>query len=167
MHTYTADIHWTCDNASNFTSKRYSRAHTWRFDGGVVVPASSSPHSVRVPYSDPANVDPEEAFVAALSSCHMLTFLYLASLDGYAVTSYTDSASGLMEKINNAKEAVTQVTLRPHVVFTGSQIPTDAVLQDLHHRAHEDCYLANSVKTAIAVQGRWEHTLTALNVEEA
>ncbi len=166
MHTYTADIRWTCDNINDFTSKRYSRAHTWGFDGGVIVPASSSPNSVRVPYSNPASVDPEEAFVAALSSCHMLTFLYLASVDGYAVAAYADSASGIMEKIANGKEAVTQVTLRPQIVFSGDKVPTDAVLDDLHHRAHEDCYLANSVKTVIAVQGHWQHSVDALHADE-
>lgn len=165
MHTYTADIRWTCDSISDFTSKRYSRAHTWGFDGGVIVPASSSPNSVRVPYSNPANVDPEEAFVAALSSCHMLTFLYLASVDGYAVAAYADSASGIMEKIANGKEAVTQVTLRPKIVFSGDKAPTDAVLDDLHHRAHEDCYLANSVKTVIAVQGQWQHRFSAVSAD--
>ena len=159
MHTYTATITWERDPPSTFTDKRYSRAHHWAFDGGVVVPASSSPHSVPVPLSNPANVDPEEAFVAALSSCHMLTFLYLAALDGYAVDRYTDAASGIMEKTANGRQAVTRVTLNPVVGFSGRKAPTQAALADLHHRAHEECYIANSVKTVIDVQGKWDYKM--------
>ena len=155
MHTYTATITWQREPASIFTDKRYSRAHHWAFDGGVIVPASSSPHSVPVPFSNPAHVDPEEAFVAALSSCHMLTFLYLAALDGFTVDRYADAASGIMEKTANGRQAVTHVTLNPEVMFSGQKAPTDAALADLHHRSHEECYLANSVKTVIDVQGKW------------
>ena len=150
MSLYTAEVHWERRDAV-FTDKRYSRAHRWSFDGGVVVPASSSPHAVPVPYSDPANVDPEEAYVAALSSCHMLTFLWLASRQGFVVDSYTDAAEGLMQVNEAGKEAVTRVTLRPRIVFSGRQ-PSEAELEALHHQAHDECYLANSVKTAIEVK---------------
>lgn len=122
-----------------------------------MVPASSSPHVVRIPLSDPSCVDPEEAYVAALSSCHMLWFLGLAARDGYVVDSYIDSALGEMEKNAEGKEAVTRVTLRPVVVFSGTQAPSDASLAQLHHEAHESCFLARSVKTSIDVQGSWSY----------
>jgi organic hydroperoxide reductase OsmC/OhrA len=150
MSLHTAEVHWDRRDAV-FTDKRYSRAHRWSFDGGVVVPASSSPHAVPLPYSDPANVDPEEAYVAALSSCHMLTFLWLAARQGFVVDSYTDAAEGLMQVNEAGKEAVTRVTLRPRIVFSGRQ-PSEAELEALHHQAHDECYLANSVKTAIEVK---------------
>ena len=153
MSLHTAEVHWERHDAV-FTDKRYSRAHRWSFDGGVVVPASSSPHAVPLPYSEPANVDPEEAYVAALSSCHMLTFLWLASRQGFVVDSYTDAAEGTMAVNDAGKEAVTRVTLRPRIVFAGARQPTEAELDALHHQAHEECYLANSVKTAIEVRAR-------------
>ncbi|MFX1739519.1 OsmC family protein [Paraburkholderia sp. A1RI_3L] len=153
-HTHTATIEWN-GNGSVFTDNRYSRAHHWTFDGGAVVSASSSPHVVRVPFSDPAGVDPEEAYVAALSSCHMLWFLSIAAGEGYAVTSYRDEAEGTMAKNEAGKEVVTRVVLKPHVVFHGAKAPTDEALAHLHHRAHEECFLANSVKTVIDVEGSW------------
>lgn len=154
MSTHTAAIHWN-RNDSRFTDNRYSRAHEWRFDGGAVVPASSSPHVVRIPFSDPAAVDPEEAYVAALSSCHMLWFLGLAARDGFVVDSYLDMALGDMEKDAEGKLAITRVTLRPTVVFSRSKAPDDAVVDALHHEAHASCFLANSVKSDIVLQGSW------------
>src|ERR1700761_3201144 len=127
MAKHTALIEWNGKGA-RFTDNRYSRAHQWTFDGGAVVPASSSPHVVRVPYSDPAGVDPEEAYVAALSSCHMLWFLSITAEHGYAVTSYRDHAEGTMAKNEAGKEVVTRVVLRPAVAFTGSKAPSDEVL---------------------------------------
>ncbi len=156
MSTHTAEISWE-RNASTFTDNRYSRKHQWRFDGGAVVPASSSPHVVRVPFSDPSCVDPEEAYIAALSSCHMLWFLGLAARDGYVVDRYVDAAQGLMEKNDAGKDAITRVVLKPAVDFTGSKVPTDADVDRLHHEAHETCFLASSVKTVIVVEGRWRH----------
>ena len=156
MSSYTAQIDWTRGDAV-FTDNRYSRAHRWRFDGGVEVPASSSPHVVRVPWSDPANVDPEEAFVAALSSCHMLTFLWLAATEGLRIDRYSDAAEGLMEDNGQGRQAVTRVTLKPRVLFSGDRRPTDADVERLHHSAHEQCFLANSVRTEIAVEGSWQH----------
>jgi organic hydroperoxide reductase OsmC/OhrA len=144
----TVEIHWRRDGAV-FTDKRYSRAHTWRFDGGQVVPASASPHIVPLPYSVEANVDPEEAYIAAISSCHMLTFLSLAAPKGIVVESYTDNATGVMEKVDG-KLVVSRVALNPAIVYAGTQ-PSAALQAELHHMAHEQCFIANSVKTAIEV----------------
>ena len=148
MSTYTASIHWSRNGAA-FIDNRYSRAHRWRFDGGVEVPASSSPHVVRVPLSDPNAVDPEEAFVASLSSCHMLFFLSFAARDGFLVDEYVDEAIGIMEKNADGRMAMTVVTLRPAVTFSGDRRPAEADLDALHHEAHEACFIANSVKTEV------------------
>ncbi len=145
---HTALIHWDVGGA-DFQGKRYSRAHTWTFDGGVVVPASSSPHVVPLPMSDAAAVDPEEAFVASLSSCHMLWFLDIASRAGYAVDSYEDAASGRMGRNAAGKRVVDVVTLRPRARFAGARAPDAATLAALHHQAHEECFLANSVRCEI------------------
>jgi organic hydroperoxide reductase OsmC/OhrA len=151
MAEYTARITWQRGDAA-FTDNRYSRGHTWAFDGGVEVPASSSPHSVRLPYSIEAAVDPEEAFVASLSSCHMLTFLYLAAKAGYRVDSYDDNAIGILEKNAVGKMAVTRVTLRPLIRFSGEKKPSREALNDLHHHAHEECFIASSVKTDVTCE---------------
>ena len=132
-----------------FTDNRYSRRHAWTFDGGVTVPASSSPHSVKLPYSDPSCVDPEDAFVAALSSCHMLTFLWLAARAGWRVDSYRDEAVGVMSENARGRLAMTVVTLRPAVVYSGDVQPDAAEQARLHHQAHEQCYIANSVTTDV------------------
>ena len=146
-HLHTARILWE-SNTDDFTRNQYSRAHHWSFDGGQTVLASSSPHVVRVPFSDPAGIDPEEALVAAISSCHMLTFLYHAAKGGFAVERYEDNAEGLMGKIEEGRLAVTRCTLKPNVTFAG-KAPTRAELDHLHHLAHEECFIANSVKTEI------------------
>ena len=145
---HTALIRWNAGDA-DFLAKRYSRAHTWTFDGGAVVPASSSPHVVPVPMSDPGAVDPEEAFVASLSSCHMLWFLDIASRAGYAVQSYDDAADGRMGRNGAGKRVVDVVTLRPRTRFAGTRVPDAAALAALHHEAHEACFLANSVRCEI------------------
>jgi organic hydroperoxide reductase OsmC/OhrA len=157
MHKHTADLSWTRAADEKFTDGRYSRAHTWQFDGGVTVPASSSAHVVPLPYSRPENVDPEEAFVGAISSCHLLTFLYVAGKAGYVVDAYRDHAAGVLQKNEQGHHWVSQVTLQPEVVFSGAKVPTEADVEHLHHRAHEQCFIANSVKTQIDVQGRWSH----------
>jgi organic hydroperoxide reductase OsmC/OhrA len=144
---HTAQIDWQRGDAA-FTDRRYPRAHRWSFDGGAVVPASSSPHVVRVPFSDPAGVDPEEAFVAALASCHMLWFLDLAAQAGHVVDRYTDEARGFMATRDDGREWVARVELRPRTTFVGPA-PDAAALQALHHRAHEACFLANSVRTEV------------------
>ena len=147
-HLHTALIRWRVGD-SDFLGKRYSRAHTWAFDGGAVVPASSSPHVVPVPMSDASAVDPEEAFVASLASCHMLWFLDIASRAGYAVDSYEDAADGRMGRNAAGKLVVDLVTLRPRTRFAGARVPDAATLAALHHEAHEECFLANSVRCEI------------------
>ena len=142
MSKIGATISWQRGRAE-FIDKRYSRAHAWRFDGGIEIPASSSPHVVPVPLSLAAAVDPEEAFVASLSSCHMLWFLSLAAAQRLRVDRYTDDAEG--------KVAMTTVTLRPRVTISGEK-PTSAAFEALHHQAHEKCFIANSVKTEVRVE---------------
>jgi len=151
-HQYRATVKWVRDGSA-FTDQRYSRGHTWRFDGGIEVPASSSPLSVRLPYSVAAAVDPEEAFVAALSSCHMLTFLYVAAKQGFVVDEYADEAVGEMSKNERGRLWVSKVTLAPAITFSGAKRPSPGQLDELHHLAHEECYIANSVKAEVVVQG--------------
>lgn len=148
-HEYYATVHWERDGEP-FADNRYSRGHIWRFDEGVEVAASSSPLHVPVG-SVAAAVDPEEAFVAALSSCHMLFFLYLAARRGFVVEDYTDKAVGHMTKNERGKDFISKVVLNPHVVFRGDARPNDADVAALHHRAHEECFLANSVKSEVVV----------------
>lgn len=154
MSEYTARLNWQRGDAS-FTDQRYSRRHTMHFDGGTVVPASSSPHSVPLPWSDLAAVDPEEAFVAAVSSCHLLWFLSLAAAAGYLVDDYADDASGTLARNAEGRLAMTQVTLRPAVRFGGASRPTREQLAALHHEAHERCYIANSVKSEVRCEPVW------------
>lgn len=156
MSLHSAKIEWSRKD-SPFIDNRYSRAHSWTFDGGVVVPASSSPHSVRVPFSNPANVDPEEAYVAALSSCHMLWFLSLAAAEKVVVNQYTDQAEGRMEEDARGKVVITQVTFHPQIEFAGERRPDEALVQHIHHAAHEACFLANSVRTEIVIDGGWTY----------
>jgi organic hydroperoxide reductase OsmC/OhrA len=151
MHLYTAEVEWQRGDQP-FTDNRYSRAHDWRFDGGAEVRGSSSPLSVAAPMSDPAAIDPEEAFVASISSCHMLWFLGLAAKAGLRIDRYVDKAEGVMEKNPEGKVAVTRVTLRPHVVFSGDRAPTHGEIDDLHHKAHDHCFIANSVKSEISCE---------------
>jgi len=150
MSTYTATIRWDRAGAEGFAKGQYSRAHEWAFDGGHVMPASASPHIVPAPWSDAAGVDPEEAFVASLSSCHMLFFVDFARRAGLVVDSYVDEAEGVLEKGAGGKMAMTRVTLRPRVTW-GGDAPDDATIADLHHRAHEACFIANSVTTDVRV----------------
>lgn len=153
MAEYTTTISWQRNGAA-FTDNRYSRAHRWTFDGGAEIPASSSPHVVPLPLSDPAGVDPEEAFVASLSSCHMLWFLSIAAKQGFVVDRYVDQAIGVMERDANRRLAITRVMLRPAIEFSGTTQPTPAQIQELHHRAHEECFIANSVKTEVVIEPR-------------
>jgi organic hydroperoxide reductase OsmC/OhrA len=150
-HSYQARIHWQ-RGAAVFTDNRFSRAHRWHFDGGIEVPASSSPLVVRVPLSDEHAVDPEEALVAALSSCHMLFFLAFAAGKGFRVDDYSDDAEGVMGKNAAGKTAMVRVTLHPRVSFSGERLPTPADIDSLHHRSHEECYIANSVTTEVRVE---------------
>src|SRR5579863_2693956 len=149
-HDYHAQIHWTRGTAP-FLDQRYSRGHTWRFDGGLEVPASASPNVVRLPLSVEAAVDPEEAFVAALASCHMLWFLHLAAQERWCVDDYLDAATGVMGKNAQGRVAMLTVTLHPRVAFAGAH-PDEAALAALHHRAHEACFIANSVTTDVRIE---------------
>jgi organic hydroperoxide reductase OsmC/OhrA len=148
MAAYTAVISWERGDQP-FVDRHYSRAHAWRFDGGIEVPASASPHVVRSPYSTEAAIDPEEAFVASLSSCHMLWFLDIAARSGFRVDRYVDNAEGIMGKNAEGRMAMTLVTLRPEVSFSGEKIPSREELDGLHHEAHEACFIASSVKTEV------------------
>ncbi|MCH8617284.1 OsmC family protein [Sphingomonas sp. SM33] len=152
MSIYTATIRWTRKDDGDFTKGQYSRAHEWEFDGGVTVPASPSPHVVPAPWSDLNAVDPEEAFVASLSSCHMLFFIDFARRAGLIVDGYTDEAEGVLEKRGDGKMAMTRVLLRPRVLWGGGMTPDGATVADLHHRAHEACFIANSVNTEVTIQ---------------
>ncbi len=148
MEEYKVTVHWE-RGEQRFTDNRYSRGHVWMFDGGTQVPASSSPHVVPLPYSNANAVDPEEAFVASLSSCHMLWFLSIAAKHGFCVDDYGDDAIGVMEKDASGRLAMTRVTLRPKVIFSGSRLPAETEIQSLHEKAHEECFIANSVKTDV------------------
>jgi organic hydroperoxide reductase OsmC/OhrA len=151
MSNYTATISWS-RNGQDFARNRYSRAHLWSFDGGVLVRASSSPAVVPEPMSASDAVDPEEAFVASLSSCHMLWFLSVAASKGYCVDSYDDAAEGVMSQNEEGRIAMTRVTLRPHVQFAKGKTPSAANHEALHEEAHAKCFIAASVKTAVAIQ---------------
>jgi len=153
MADYCACVNWQRRPDEAFTDQRYSRRHDWRFDGGALVPGSSSPHSVPLPYSDPAAVDPEEAFVAALASCHMLWFLSLAAKAGWVVDGYRDDAVGTMARDARGRLAITRVTLRPELRFAGAA-PDTAAHEALHHAAHEACYIANSVACELRCEPR-------------
>ena len=149
--TYRVRVSWKKDVHETFLDNKYSRSHTWTFDGGIELQASSSPHVVPLPMSSEAAVDPEEAFVASLSSCHMLWFLSIAVENNYLVESYEDNAEGVLAKDEEGKLAMTRVTLKPRVTFGGQHAPSRDQVDELHHSAHAKCFIANSVKTKIAI----------------
>ena len=151
MSAHSATISWQRGTEA-FLDGKYSRRHVWRFDGGVEVPGSSSPHAVRVPYSDPHAVDPEEAFVASIASCHMLWFLSIAAGRGFRVDRYVDEAVGTMAKNAAGKVAITRVVLHPAVAFSGDRVPDRAETDSMHHEAHAECFIANSVTTEIVCE---------------
>ena len=152
MGVHQASVIWERADGAPFVDNRYSRAHRWEFDGGAVVPASASPAVVPVPLSDPAGVDPEEAFVAALSSCHMLWFLFFAAKGRLVVESYRDQAVGHMAKNADGSQWMARVILRPQIRFSGAT-PDAAALAAMHEKAHHACFIANSVKTEVTVEG--------------
>jgi organic hydroperoxide reductase OsmC/OhrA len=153
MSTYTATVVWTRPTGAVFKDNKYSRAHEWRFDGGAVVPASSSPSVVPLPLSNAAGVDPEEALVASLSSCHMLFFLAYAAKAGFVIDRYEDEAQGEMGKNAAGKMAMLKVRLRPRIAWV-EKTPSASELGALHHRSHESCYIANSVTSEIVIEPR-------------
>ncbi|MCC7704269.1 OsmC family protein [Janthinobacterium sp. GW460P] len=151
MHQFFATVAWQRDG-QDFASQRYSRGHEWQFDGGLSVPASSSPLSVPLPMSVAEHIDPEEALVAATSSCHMLFFLSLAAQRGYVIDDYRDDAVGELGKNAQGRLAMTRIVLRPRIAFAGTP-PTPDALAALHHDAHERCYIANSLTADVVVEG--------------
>ena len=148
---YNVKISWKKNVEDAFVDSKYSRSHTWSFDGGIEIPASSSPHVVPVPMSDESAVDPEEAFVAAASSCHMRWFLSIAAEKNFIVESYEDNAIGVLGKNGEGKLAMTKITLKPKVNFNDTTVPTSEQVDELHRLAHEKCFIANSVKTDITM----------------
>jgi organic hydroperoxide reductase OsmC/OhrA len=151
LHQYTATVRWERHGAA-FSDRRYSRAHVWAFDGGVEINASASPLIVRAPFSDANAVDPEEAFVASVSSCHMLFFLDYAAQAKFVVDAYEDTATATMGRNAEGQEFVATIELVPRVRFSGSPQPTAAEVAALHERAHHDCFIANSIKTDVVVR---------------
>jgi organic hydroperoxide reductase OsmC/OhrA len=151
MTEYRASITWQRDDAK-FTDNRYRRLHTWTFDEGLEVPASASPHSVPRPYSVARAVDPEEALVAAVSSCHMLWFLSIAAKRGFVVERYADNPVGTLGTNAKGKEAITVITLRPEITFGGDARPSDHDVESIHHEAHDVCCLANSVTADVRLE---------------
>ncbi|MEM7477352.1 MAG: OsmC family protein [Planctomycetota bacterium] len=150
----TFELNWQGEDAESFLSGKYSRVHEWQFDGGARVAASSSPHVVPLPMSDASCVDPEEAFVASLSSCHMLWFLAIAAKHGFVVLQYQDACGGKMGRDENNKLIVTRVLLRPQVDWCPDHTPSQEEIEQLHERAHQECFIANSVKTEVVVESR-------------
>ncbi len=150
MSEHRATVSWHF-GGGDFLKGKYSREHVWSFDGGQRVPASASPTVVPVPFSNPANVDPEEAFVASVSSCHMLTFLYLASKAQFQIQQYEDSAVGVMTRNEAGVPWVSAITLRPRITYAGDKRPSPAEEKHLHHLSHEQCFIANSIKTVVTV----------------
>jgi organic hydroperoxide reductase OsmC/OhrA len=149
MALYTADVVWTLKDGENFLTGRYSRGHTIGFDGGATIAASASPHVVGK-WAVEAAIDPEEMLVAALSNCHMLSFLHVARLAGFVAATYRDHAEGVMETIAPGKQAMTKVVLHPKIEWTGTVFDKDK-LDHMHQEAHEACFIANSVKTEVTI----------------
>lgn len=154
MSQHTAVIEWQ-RGEQPFSDNKYSRAHNWTFDGGAVVRGSSTPSAmIPPPLSDEAAVDPEEALVAAVSSCHMMFFLAYARKEGFIVDNYRDAAEGTLGKDERGKMSITDIVLRPAVSWSGDKLPDAAMIADLHHRAHEACYIGNSVRSTVTVEPR-------------
>lgn len=152
MSLYRATVDWRCEG--DFASRRYSRVHTLSFDGGLTVPGAAGPGNVNPRYSTEGALDPEQAFVASLSACHMLWFLDITAQAGFVVEAYRDEAEGTLATGPSGKQQMTRVVLRPAVTFAGERRPTAAELAHLHHRAHEACFIANSVTSEVVVESR-------------
>ncbi|RXJ72723.1 peroxiredoxin [Veronia nyctiphanis] len=152
MSEHFAHIEWRRKADDVFYDNKFSRRHTWHFDGGIIVDASPSPLIVPLPYSDESSIDPEEAFIASISSCHMLTFLAIAAKRKFVVESYIDDAVGELSVMESGRQWVSRVTLRPHIVFSGDKVPDEKAHQKLHHLAHQHCFIANSVKTEVITE---------------
>jgi organic hydroperoxide reductase OsmC/OhrA len=153
MSSHYATIRWFASPGEDFAKGQYSRAHSWNFDGLANVSASASPHIVPMPWANPDAVDPEEAFVASAASCHMLFFLDFARRAGLIVTGYDDEAEGEMHQGSDGKSRITRITLRPRIVF-GGEGPDQAMIEELHHKAHDACFIANSITSEIVIEPR-------------
>ncbi len=151
MSVYNAKVVWNRSSGESFIDRKYNRAHEWLFEGGVTIPATASHHIVPLPFSKPENVDPEQAFIASLSSCHMLFFLDLASRNKINIDQYVDEATGILEEDEDGKMAMTVVTLNPIIIFSEDTTPDRGKIEQLHHQAHNLCFIANSVKTKIEI----------------
>ena len=151
MQDFEATIKWQC-NGGDFLNNKYSRGHTWEFDGGAIVPASATPHVVPAPWSVAENVDPEEAFIASISSCHMLFFLSIAAEQGIQVNGYIDRPTGTMSRIAKGKHGISRVVLRPSASYAPGAAPSAELEESLHHQAHEQCFIANSVSAEILIE---------------
>lgn len=151
MSSYKTEISWSRADDEKFTDRKYSRIHNWQFEGGLSLPASPSHHIVPLPYSNPDYIDPEVAFVASISSCHMLFFLDLCSRQKLIVDKYNDHAEGTLEKDDNGNMSITVVILKPETIFSGAKIPSRSEIEKIHHEAHKLCFIANSVKTKIDI----------------
>lgn len=149
---HTATIRWKNNQGPGFLARRYSREHTLHFDGGAVIPGSPSPHIVPAPWSNPASVDPEEAFIAAVAACHMLWFLHVACDAGFLIETYDDNAEGLMTKNDHGSLWISQIILRPQITWGGEKQPSPDDITHLHHLAHDQCFIANSIKTDVRVE---------------
>jgi organic hydroperoxide reductase OsmC/OhrA len=154
MARHTCEVLWQRGDQA-FLDLRYSRMHVLKFDGGIEVPASASPHNVPLPYSNAAAVDPEEGFVGSLSSCHMLWFLAIAAARGFRVDRYHDRAEGDLGNDGNGRMSMTVITLRPYAAFSGSRLPSAAEISHMHHAAHEECYIARSVRSEVRCEPRY------------
>lgn len=150
MLKHTATIRWI-NQGPNFLRRKYSREHTWQFDGGAIVPASPAPHTVPASWLNASSVDPEEAFVASLASCHMLWFLHIACDAGFEPESYEDAAEGLMTKNEQGKLWISRVTLRPRIIWKSPKMPTESEVSHLHHLAHEECFIAHSIRAEVVI----------------
>lgn len=150
MSQHVCKVHWE-RQGPDFLRGQYSREHVWSFDGGIEIPASPSPHVVPSPWSNSAFVDPEEAFVAAVSSCHMLTFLWLASKAGWVADEYVDHAIGEMTRNDRGVLWVSTISLRPQIIWSGERIPSPSEVEELHHQAHDQCFIAQSIQTQVVV----------------
>ena len=151
MAKYQAKVTWQ-RGSQKFTDMKFSRDHEWAFDEGITLKASASPLVVPPPMTGPGTVDPEEAFIASLSSCHMLTFLYFAARKGFTVDTYVDAAEGTLAKNAQGRLAMTEVVLHPSITFSGDKRPSAEELEQLHHQAHDGCYIANSVTTNVRIE---------------
>ena len=152
MAQHSAQVIWRRKDHEDYIDQQYSRGHEWQFDGGATVAASSSPHIVPPPYSIEAHVDPEEAFIASLSSCHMLFFLSIAANKQWVVDEYHDHAMGVLERDQNGKTSITKVTLRPKIRFSNNHTPSLDELITMHEASHEQCFIANSVTTEVVTE---------------